>query len=248
MKIIDLAIITPTLNEEHYIGKLLDSISKQTVQPKEIVIVDAFSEDNTIEEIKKRQKALHQLKYYQIQKYTIARQRNLGVKKTKSENILFLDADVLFKKDHILEDYFKNIESNRPDVSIVTNLPDSNHWKDKFLFKSADFMMKLLKPVWVTAVGINLYVSRKFFEKVNGFDEEIKVAEDFELVQRMVKNGAKYIIFSLPEIHSSVRRWRKYGRIRTFIMMIISGALISIVGYRKNPIHKKYHFGKHDPL
>src|SRR6476659_2031064 len=102
MNYLDLAIVIPTLNEEHYIGILLDSIASQTVLPKEIVVVDAESKDKTIEEIKRRQspstdaqdiKHLPQLKYFQIPKYTISRQRNLGVKKTSSEFILFLDAD-----------------------------------------------------------------------------------------------------------------------------------------------------------
>ncbi len=57
--IIDLAIIIPTLNEEHFIGRLLDSIISQSVMPKELVIVDAYSKDKTIAEIKKRQKKLY---------------------------------------------------------------------------------------------------------------------------------------------------------------------------------------------
>ena len=48
--VVDLAIIIPTLNEEHFIGRLLDSLIKQTVRPKELVVVDAFSKDKTIEE------------------------------------------------------------------------------------------------------------------------------------------------------------------------------------------------------
>ena len=50
---IDLAIIIPTLNEEHFIGYLLDSIIRQNIQPKEIVIVDAYSKDTTLDIAKK---------------------------------------------------------------------------------------------------------------------------------------------------------------------------------------------------
>jgi glycosyltransferase involved in cell wall biosynthesis len=244
----NLAIIIPTLNEEHYIGKLLDSIASQTLLPKEIIVVDAESEDKTIDEIQKRQKSLHQLKYYQIPKYTISRQRNFGVKKTKSEHILFLDADVILRDKRVLEDYMKGVEKERPDVALAQNVPDSKDWRDKGIFKFGYVMMKATRPIWPTSVAINMYVKRKSFEKVGGFNEEIKVAEDFEFVQRMYKNGYKFIIFNKPQVHSSVRRWKKYGRLTTMAVMWTSLFLIFLVGYKKNPVKHVYKFGKHDPV
>src|SRR3989304_7470559 len=92
--LIDLAIIIPTLNEEHFIGRLLDSIIKQSVAPKEIVVVDAYSKDKTVEEIKERQKKFPDLHYFKVSKSTISRQRNLGVKHTTCPHLLFLDADM----------------------------------------------------------------------------------------------------------------------------------------------------------
>ena len=90
-QVLDLAIVIPTLNEEKYIGGLLESIARQSVQPSEVVIVDAFSKDKTEEEVKKWAKKIPQLKFYQIPKDTISKQRNYGVKKTKASRILFLD-------------------------------------------------------------------------------------------------------------------------------------------------------------
>ncbi len=52
-------------------GYLLDSIVNQSVQPREIVVVDAYSQDKTIEQARMRQNLLPQLKIFQIPKFTL---------------------------------------------------------------------------------------------------------------------------------------------------------------------------------
>lgn len=244
-KIINLAIVIPTLNEEKFIGILLDSIKKQTVWPKEIIVVDGSSTDKTILEIKKRQKDLPQLKFFQIPKYTISRQRNYGVSKSKSEHILFLDADVKLISPKTLEDYWKTIQKTKLDAIMAPNFPLSNSIRDYLLYKVTHGVMALSSntKIWPMAVGTNLYFNRKIFSKVGGFDEEVRVAEDFELVQRVVKNGGRYKVVRHPKIHSSVRRLRKEGRLRFFWKLGVSGYYIKKYGFRKNPIH--YEFGKY---
>ena len=44
-----LSIIIPTLNEESYLPKLLNSIKKQDFQDYEMIVADAGSKDKTIE-------------------------------------------------------------------------------------------------------------------------------------------------------------------------------------------------------
>ncbi len=248
MKTVDLAIIIPTLNEEKFIGKLLDSIADQTWLPKEIVVIDAFSTDKTEEEVKKRQKQLPQLRFYQIPKYSIGRQRNYGVKKTKSSRILFLDADTALVAKDTLEKYIKETERKNAKLAVADNYPLSDHWKDKAYFASANLSTRVGKFVWPVAVGINLFCTRSVFEGLGGFNERIKVGEDIELVERFAKHGVTYEVLEDPEIYTSVRRLRKEGRIRFVLMMINSFIFNHVYGYRKNPMSKDYEFGKHPPV
>lgn len=241
---IDLAVVIPTLNEEDYIGKLLDSLAIQTVQPREIVVVDATSKDKTIEEIKKRQRKLPQLKWYQIPKYTISRQRNLGARKTRASHILFLDADVVLKDEDTLEKYVEEIERKNPDVAACTNVADSDHPLDKAFYKGMDLSYRALKPIWPMANTINFYIKRSVFENVGGFDEEVKIGEDHELLQRIVKSGYTFMFLKGPKVYTSVRRIQKSGRIKFALAMAVSLGLVMAVGYRKNPMAKKYEFGK----
>lgn len=244
-KVIDLAIVIPTLNEEKYIGKLLNSVVVQTVQPSEIAIVDAFSGDQTEEEVKKFSKRLPQLKFYQIPKDTISKQRNYGVKKTKASRILFLDADTALIDTDTLEKYISEAEGKNAALAVACNYPLSKHWKDMAYFQAANLTTKVGKHVWPMAVGINLFCKRAVFERLGGFDEKIKVGEDIEMVQRFAKAGVKYEVLEEPKIHTSVRRLRKEGRIRFVLMMINSFINHHIYGFQKNPIVKEYEFGNH---
>ncbi len=241
MKTIDLAIVTPTLNEENYIGKLLDSLTKQTVLPKEVVVVDAYSQDKTIKVIKKRQKLLPQLRYYQIPKSTISKQRNFGLAKTHQPHVLFLDADTFLKDADALERYYSEVLRDPPDIAAAFNLPDSDYWKDRVYFWVMNTIIRVMKPIWPMASGINIYVKREVFEQLGGFNEQIRVGEDFELVQRLVRSGKKFKLLKDSNVHTSVRRFATEGRIKFSFKMSVAFIQLLRGGYQE--INVEYPFG-----
>lgn len=246
-QILDLAIIIPTLNEEHFIGFLLDSIAYQSDWPKEIVVVDAYSRDKTVAEVRKRQKILTQLKIFRIPKYTISRQRNFGVGETHANHLLFLDADSELRGKNVLKRYFEQIRRRHPDIAIATNKPSTNYWKDQMYFRAMDLIFRISKPFWPMATCMNMYVKRATFEKVGGFDESIAVGEDFEIVHRIVKRGGKFSIISDPKIHTSPRRFEREGRIRFALKATRSFIRVLRHGHRNNPIEYEFgHFNEED--
>lgn len=246
-EIIDLAIIIPTLNEEHFIGYLLDSIAHQSVSPKEVVVVDAYSRDKTVTEIRKRQKVLPQLKVFRIPRYTISRQRNFGVKNSSAPHLLFLDADTELRGRDVLKRYFQEVLKKRPNIAIATNKPSTEQWKDKVYFRAMDLIFKLSKPIWPLATCMNMYIDRKTFERVGGFDDLIAVGEDLEIVHRVVKKGGKFLIISDPKVYTSPRRFEREGRIRFALKAARSFIRIVRHGYRSNPIEYEFgHFNEND--
>ena len=54
------SVVITTKNESSSIGALIHSLGAQTLLPKEVIIVDAYSDDDTVEKIKKNQKSLNQ--------------------------------------------------------------------------------------------------------------------------------------------------------------------------------------------
>lgn len=240
-QIIDLAIIIPTLNEEHFVGYLLDSIIQQSVLPKEIVVVDAYSRDKTVNEIRKRQKFLPQLKVFRIPRYTISRQRNFGVKQTTAKHLLFLDADMKLRNKDVLEKYFHEVLTKKPDVAAAKNLPDSSYWKDLLYFTAEDLLFKISKYFWPIVTARNLYVRRKTFNEVQGFDEELAVGEDQELAHKIVRNGGKLVFLKSVKLHTSTRRVEQQGRRKYALQMILFGLDTLLRGHKKSKV--KYEFG-----
>lgn len=240
-EIINLAIIIPTLNEEHFVGHLLDSIAQQSVLPKEIVIADAYSDDGTVEEVRKRNKKLPQLKVYQIPRSTISRQRNFAASKTKSEHILFLDADMKLQDQDLLKKYLAEVKMKKVDMAASTNLPSTNYWRDNLFFAGMDILYKIIKPIWPMANGMNLYIKRSIFNKSGGFDEEVVIGEDHELVQRIVRMGGRFVFLNDTKLHTSVRRYAKEGRRRFIFKMVKSFLHVIRFGYKNNPT--EYEFG-----
>ena len=82
-----LSIIVPTLNEEEYLPKLLESIKKQDFKDYEIIVADAGSEDKTLEIAKKRGCII-------TKGGSITVGRNNGAKVARGDIFLFLDSDV----------------------------------------------------------------------------------------------------------------------------------------------------------
>lgn len=245
--ILDLAIIIPTLNEEYFIGYLLDSIVYQSVLPKEIVVIDAYSTDKTVIEVRKRQQLFPQLQVFRMPKYTIARQRNFGVTKSTAKHLLFLDADTELRGKNVLKRYFEQVRKKRADLAIATNQPTTDHWKDSMYFKAMDLLFKISKPIWPMGTCMNMYVKRAIFEKMGAFNESIAVGEDLEIIYRIVKRGGKFLIISDPKIHTSPRRFEREGRIRFALKATRSFIRIVRHGYKNLPIEYRFgHFTKQD--
>ena len=83
------SVIVPTRNSEKFIGKCLESISKQTYSRIEIIVVDNNSTDRTKEIAKKFTK-----KVYNKGPERSA-QRNYGAKMSKGSFVLFIDSDMV---------------------------------------------------------------------------------------------------------------------------------------------------------
>ncbi len=241
MKNIDLAIIIPTLNEEKFIGRLLDSIYFQSVHPREICIVDAKSDDATIDEIEKRKFYLSQIKILKVKRSTAAKQRNIGAKNTSSKHLLFMDADMLMLSPNTLEKYMDEIYKKKPDSAAAFNYPLSDLWKDKIFFYGMNSVFAMIKPFWPMANGMNQYIRRDIFNKVGGYAEDIYLGEDSEIIQKIAKIGGKFIYLKGSKMYTSVRRYVLEGRRNYAIKMIRSIYHITRYGYKGNPV--EYPFG-----
>ena len=84
----NVSVIVTTKNEDRNIGACLESVIEQTMPPIEMIVVDNFSEDQTIKIAKQ-----FGAKVYQLGPERSA-QRNYGVEQAQGKYILYLDADM----------------------------------------------------------------------------------------------------------------------------------------------------------
>lgn len=87
-----------------------------------------------------------------------------------------------------------------------------------------------------TANGPCIIIKKEKFFKVNGFDEDIVFGEDFDLTQRVVKTGAKFMVFKKPILYVSTRRFEKEGLILSLYKSIKAILYQQFFGPIKKPI------------
>ena len=113
------SIILPTLNENGHIIKLINSIQKNFNNKKikyEVIVVDDNSVDGTINTIKKAIIKDNKIRLFirKEKKKNLAKSINLGIKKSKYKNIIWMDADFQHPPQ-----YIKNVFNHMKSKDVV---------------------------------------------------------------------------------------------------------------------------------
>ncbi len=231
-----LSIIIPALNEEKYLGPLLDSIKTQDFRDHEIIIADAGSTDKTVEIAKKYgcRIALGGLP---------AKGRNEGAKAAKGDLLLFLDADCILP-DNFFDAAIKEFYEKKFDFASFGLLPYDSDKAHKMAFNVFYnwYIYALGKTLPHAAMGI--MAKRDLFMKLNGFDEAIKLAEDMDLARR-AKKIANFGIIRSVKIFISDRRFKKDGWIKTAFKYLLCEWHMIFIGPVKSDIFN-YKFDHYD--
>ena len=201
------SIVIPNYNSSNTIASCLDSIFSMDYKNYEVIIVDDNSTDDSVSIINKyKEKYKDKLKLIQLgKKAGAAGARNIGVKNSKGNIIMFTDTDIinysntLTKAEKLIKKYrdasaFVGIFS--PELVHKNLLSNYKHlYLCYYFIKQDDF---------ITTLNTSLtFIEKTVFEKVNGFDPAFGViGEDVELGTRLVKNGYKIrLCRSLHMVH-----------------------------------------------
>ena len=206
------SIIIPTLNEEMYLEPTLRSIKNQSYDgPYEIIVSDGGSKDRTLEIAKK-----YADKIIKVRKKGIGTGRNAGAKESEGEILIFIDADTLLIYNTLAE-IIKTFRDREIVGAAVPLLPISTKAVDVIIFLGINGFVKLNAEHGkghARVVGSCCAYRKSVFEKVGGFDEEIRALEDFNLSEKISNLGKiKYVEETLALV--STRRIAKWGRIKS---------------------------------
>jgi len=223
-----ISIIIPTLNEEKFLPKLLDSLIKQTNDDFEVIVVDGSSKDKTVEIARTYIPKLPGLSIIESKKASLPLQRNLGAKQSKGEWLMFIDADsVLFP--HCIERLHEYIDQTKPSFFTTWMRPDSDVPGDALIALLGNLMLQIAfvlhRPV---APGPLAAIRRDIFMSVGGYDETHAFHEDVELSQRLSKHKIPFSMIPETLYIWSLRRLRKQGTLKVIQQYILSAVPVII--------------------
>ncbi len=230
------SVVIPTLNEEKYIGTLLNSLFKQTIKPKEILVVDGGSVDQTCQFIKDNYPSVKVIKG----KKPVGCQRHLGGEKARNEWILFMDADTLVEKDFI-SGVTKIIKTNKFDIACFWYESSSDQKVIKNFYKVFNHLFYMTQEKVASGAGMCIMVNKNHFKSIGGFKP--LVFDDLEFIRRGAKFG-KFKFFKEPKVYVSDRRFKKYGVFRTICKHILMAGLF-IFGVYDLKTARFYPFGEY---
>ena len=219
MKAKNVSVIIPTYNEELIIEEQLKKLTPLLTDALETIIVDASS-DSTFEIASRFD--VHMLKSSQGR----AIQMNAGAKIAKGDMLCFLHLDT-----EIPSHFIKTIEKQR-DAGCFQMKFDDTHWLMRIYGWCTCF------PFLICRGGDQvLYVERKIFEEIGGFNNTLLVMEDIEIIQRIKKISSFNIL--KEKVITSARKYKINGRIR---LQLIFGMihLMYALGFKQEKIIQFY--------
>ena len=224
------SIIIPSYNEEKNLPILLNSISQQTINDFETIVIDSESQDNTKKEAEKFSSLIPKFKFIIRKMKNVSAARNYGASLAQGNFLIFFDADVEIEPS-FLEGIKKNIEKYNLDSLTVWNR-GKQKTKGFYILAVMNFGLSLLQKIKPLANGPCMIMKKKLFDKVHGFDEEIVFGEDFNIMEKIAKGGIRFKVFSKPIIYVSTRRFDQegimlslYKSVKAFIYQIFIGPI-----------------------
>lgn len=206
-----LSFIVPAFNEEKLIDYCLDAINQSIATNRkfnfssEIIVVDNNSTDRTAEIAKSAGATVVFEPVNQI-----SRARNAGAAASTGDWLVFVDADSELNPS-LLTDVLVLIRSNdHVGCGSVFTMNDVPIWGRPFLsvWKQISISLNL-------AAGSFLACNAPAFRLVGGFSEEMYVAEEVELSQRLKKlakrNKLKFTVLKDHPLETSNRKFVLYS-------------------------------------
>jgi len=198
-----ISVIIPARNEEMVLGSLLNSISKQSLMPKEIIVVDDHSEDRTASLAAKFGAKVIQAP--DLPQGWLGKNWACwtGAKRAKGDLFLFLDADTVLEKEALFLlarafDMHHGLVSIQPYHSLRRHYEKLSAFFNLILVFNMNISLLfrgLTKPMG--AYGPCLLCSRKDYFSVGGHESvRTEILEDIALGRRFIQKKIPVHLFA----------------------------------------------------
>jgi glycosyltransferase involved in cell wall biosynthesis len=195
-------VIITTKNEEKNIENCLQSIKSQTFRNIELIIVDNFSEDKTVERAQKYDAKV----FFKGNERSV--QRNYGAKVATGKYLIYLDADMILSQ-RILEECVLKCEQQSFDALYIPE----RIFGDSFWIKVRDFERSFYVGTVIDAVR---FVRKELFLFVKGFDESLTGPEDWDFDRKIRMAGKIGVIHATIYHNEGAFNVKKYLRKKSY--------------------------------
>ena len=208
-----ISIIIPAYNEEAVIRKTLEQFSRDKENFNlELIVSDDSSNDKTVEIARSTaDKVVSGSGCKKGRSATL----NRGVKEAKYDIFLFLDADMIIEKkkeffEEVYDSYSKDPRVAGGMIDFYVYPQEENFW-DWLTHKFWNLVMRGCNLMgWgISTPGFQMG-RRDIFEKMNGFDEDLRLTQDVDYSLRLSKMSTIHY-FNSSKLLESPRRYRDEG-------------------------------------
>ena len=182
-----ISIIVVSLDTNLKLKATINSIRKQLYNNFEVIVIDGFSKDGSIETIHKNKDILNK---YLIEKDDgIYDAMNKGIKIAKGDIIGFLNSDDFYANNEVISKVvseFKKEPSLDACYADLIYVNQSNTSKIVRNFKSSEFRQGLFSKGWCPPHP-TFFVRRSVYERYGNFDLNYRIASDVDLMMRFLE-------------------------------------------------------------
>lgn len=217
------SIIIPVFNEEDFIGNCLKHLMAYGKEA-EIIVVDGGSEDSTVAIAQE-----YPVRIFSSEKGR-ARQMNLGAQKATKDILYFLHADT-YPPDTFIEDIYSSLLQG-----YIGGCFKVKYIRGPRLMMVNSYLSKF-NMGWSGGGDQSLFLFADTFNEIQGFNEDLQIMEDFDLVDRLQKIGDFDIIPN--EIEVSTRKFRDNSYFKVQLANILVFQMYRL-GYSQEMLKNTY--------
>lgn len=201
-----ITIIIPCKNEGLGIKRTLDLIILQNEIGGTRVIVADCSDDNDFTRNLILSNSEKNIKLEIINGGYPAYGRNRGAEVSETPYILFMDSDIFLEDQNTLSAIVNDFSNSKK--HLATTRMRTNDGKYNYVYKIFDFIQKASSLTTPFAIGGFMLFERNEFNRLGGFVDEDKFAEDYHLSSKI--KPSKFKIYN-ETVYTTSRRFKNKG-------------------------------------
>jgi hypothetical protein len=206
--------IIPTYNDAEYLAEALRSVAEQTARPAQVIVVDDGSEGTAAEAAAQAAEARHGLGiefHRHAGNAGLSATRNTGLQLARQPYVAYLDADDRWMPQHLAVKLAR-LEARDDHYSTAydgyQNVDESGHprWTMPSGAHYGPVVGRLLGARGGVPAGAPFHLHRRAaLLAIDGFDPQLRMGEDFDLLLRLGRAGYRITGTGQPTVWRRLR-------------------------------------------